>query len=707
MDFPLDKTQLIPIMKYRVTHKIEFPVEIFIYAFLFISILSIYWQVRTFDFISFDDYMYVRDNPHVRQGITLENIRWAFTSVYAGNWHPLTWLSHMTDVEIFGLNAGMHHLTNVIFHIVNTLMLFYCLRRMTGNVWNSAAVAMLFGLHPLHVESVAWIAERKDVLSAFFWMLTILFYTRYVEHRSAGRYLIIVICYIFGLMTKPMLVTLPFVLLLLDIWPLKRPELITTAEHMQPHEWWSGLLALIHEKVPLFFLAGAAIIVTILAQKNVGSISNLESIPLYIRVENATISYMAYLVKMIWPIHLALFYPYPRMVNLYKVITACVLLIGITWMVVLNISRFPFLFVGWFWYLGTLAPVIGIIQVGSQSMADRYTYVPLIGIFILIVWGLSKLLGQLRSARYILAGIYCAIVPVIMWFTWLQTGYWASNISVFSHAVDVTNDNYLAHNSLGVALCEHGEFDAGIKHYMEALRVYPEHVQAHNNLGAALVEEGKYKDSIGHFRKALQIDPGFVSAHYNLGIAYYAIGKLDEAIKQYQEVLRLVPQYPEASLKMATAITKQRKINDAIARLNDALKINPQDYTILCKVAELYNDEGNTKEAINHYESALSVNPGLTRILQVLVILYAENGEYDKSLLLLHRMAKLNPDDPDVYYNIACIYSRQGRVDSAVMWLSEAIKKGFKNKNILRTDPDLVNVRETEFYKKLLMKSEQ
>jgi tetratricopeptide (TPR) repeat protein len=463
-------------------------------------------------------------------------------------------------------------------------------------------------------------------------------------------------------------------------------------------------LALIHEKVPLFFLAGAAIIVTILAQKNGGSISNLESVPLYIRVENATISYMAYLVKMVWPIHLALFYPYPRMVNLYKVITAFLLLIGITWMVVQNIRRFPFLFVGWFWYLSTLAPVIGIIQVGSQSMADRYTYVPLIGIFILIVWGLSKLLGHLRPAQYILAGIYCAIVPVIMWFTWLQTGYWASNISIFSHAVEVTNDNYLAHNSLGVALCEHGEFDAGVKHYMEALRIYPEHVQAHNNLGAALVKEGKYKDSIGHFRKALQIDPGFVSAHYNLGIAYYAIGKLDEAIKQYQEVLRLAPQYPEASLKMATAITKQRKINDAIARLNDALKTNPQDYTILCKVAELYNDEGNTKEAINHYESALSLNPGLTRILHVLVILYAENGEYDKSLLLLHRMAKLNPDDPDVYYNIACIYSMQGKMDDAILFLEDAIHHGFNKWDIIKNDRDLENIRGTEGYKKIIQK---
>jgi tetratricopeptide (TPR) repeat protein len=696
-------------MQDKITHKARYYSDIFIYAFLCVSILSVYWQVLTFDFISFDDYMYVRDNPIVRQGITFEGIKWAFATMYAGNWHPLTWLSHMMDIEIFGLNPGMYHVMNVFIHMASTLLLFYCLRRMTGSIWKSAVVAFIFGLHPLHVESVAWISERKDVLSTFFWILTMLCYKRYIERRSAASYIAVAVCYLLGLMAKPMLVTLPFVLLLLDFWPLKRPGLIvsdevgvSTAKDMKQGIRWSGMLKLIREKIPLLLIAGVASVTTIFAQKGSGAISNLEIIPLHIRLQNAIISYLIYMEKMVWPSHLAVFYPFPKMIALPMVIISAATLIALTLLFVVNISRFPYLIVGWLWYLGTLLPVIGIIQVGSQAMADRYTYVPLIGISIMIAWGLPQLIDQWRSGRYVLSGILCLIVPLLMWSTWHHTGYWKDNVTLFSHAIDVTKDNYLAHNSLGVALCNRGEFDAGINHYIEALRIYPEHIQALNNLGAALVKEREYGKSIEHFKKAIQLDPYFVNAHYNLGVALYSLGKVDEAIKEYQEVLQLNPQHSGAFQNIQIALAKQRKISDAIIQLNDALKTEPRNYMIHCRLAELYQSKGETKEAIGHYENALSINPGTDGVLHALAVLYGENGEYGKALLTLQKMVKLNPNDSDVYYNIACIYSKQGRVDNALKWLSEAVKKGFNNQMLLKTDPDLENIRATKFYKQII-----
>jgi len=696
-------------MQDKITHKAGFSSGIFIYTFLCVSILSVYWQVRAFDFISFDDYMYVRDNPIVRQGLTLEGIKWAATTMYAGNWHPLTWLSHMIDIEIFGLNSGMYHIMNVFIHMANTLLLFYCLRRMTGSIWKSAVVASIFGLHPLHVESVAWISERKDVLSTFFWMITMLCYTRYIERHTAMSYIAVAVSYLLGLMAKPMLVTLPFVLLLLDFWPLKRPELImsdgkgvSAAKDMTQGIRWSGMLKLIREKIPLLLIAGVASVTTIFAQKGSGAISNLEIIPLHIRLQNAIISYIIYIENIVWPSHLAVFYPFPKMIALPRVIISAAILIALTLLFVVNISRFPYLIVGWLWYIGTLVPVIGVIQVGSQSMADRYTYVPLIGISVMIAWGLPQLIGKWRSGRYILSGILCLIIPLLIWSAWVNAGYWKDNVTLFSHAIDVTRDNYLAHNSLGVALCDRGDFDAGINHYIEALRIYPEHIQALNNLGATLVKEREYGKSIEHFKKAIQLDPYFVNAHYNLGVALYSLGKVDEAIKEYQEVLQLNPQHSGAFQNIQIALAKQRKISDAIIQLNDALKTEPRNYMIHCRLAELYQSKGETKEAIGHYENALSINPGTDGVLHALAVLYGENGEYGKALLTLQKMVKLNPNDSDVYYNIACIYSKQGRVDNALKWLSEAVKKGFNNQMLLKTDPDLENIRATKFYKQII-----
>jgi len=723
--------------------------ELIIVAFLAISIISVYWQVKDFKFVSFDDYMYVRDNTHIIRGITSENIRWAFTWVYAANWHPLTWLSHMTDVTLYGLKPGMHHITNVFFHIANTLLLFYLFRRMTGEVWKSAVVATLFALHPLHVESVAWISERKDVLSTFFMMLTILCYVSYTERRTAARYLLVVTCYSLGLMAKPMLVTVPFVFLLLDFWPLKREEFMRTEGQGGPiggSTWgtgirWAGVLPLVLEKIPLFLLAGAASALTVFAQKSSGAMSTLEMIPMHIRVENAILSYAAYLGKMVWPSHLAVFYPYSKIFPIPVVIATALLLILITSLAVLLVRRYPFLIVGWLWYLGTLVPVIGIVQVGLQSMADRYTYVPLIGIFIMVAWGLPQVFGQRNTGKYILAGVTCTLMPLLMWSTWLQAGYWKDNITLFSHALEVTRNNYVAHNSLGIALFDRGEIDAAMSHYHEALRINPNHKLAQNNLGAALAKQDRYEEAVLHYEEALRIDPSYAGAHYNLGATLSAMGRTDEAIKEYyttvqlepehvnahnnlgfalvgqgkseealihyREALRISPDYVRARLNLVSILAKQKRFPDAISMVKEGLQQDPRNPTLLFQLARLHDLNGEKEKAIEGYEKVLSIQPGSVLALKSLAILYAGEKRYDLALSTLFQAARLNPNTPDVYYNIACVYSRQGRIDEAVRSLSDAIMKGLDAPELLKSDPDLENIRGTQFYKNLTMSGRQ
>jgi len=718
-------------MNFRIPDKYRSISGSCIYIFLLVSIVVVYGQAFRFTFVSLDDYMYVRDNFHISGGITPGSMKWAFTAFYAGNWHPATWISHMLDVQFFGMDPGAHHAVNVFLHLANTLLLFFCLKKMTGDLWKSALVAFLFGLHPLHVESVAWISERKDVLSTFFLILTLFFYTWYIEHRSAGRYALVATCFILGLMAKPMLVTLPFVLLLLDIWPLKRFELssvfspakveeqtekkpaprknkkksakpsLSSLAHPDKAQPAENPIRLILEKIPLLILAGAASVFTVMAQKGSGAMSNLEIIPLYVRIENAIISYCMYLGKMLWPYRLAAFYPFPRMISHPLFMLSAAVLIAVTFLVILNMKKAPYSLVGWFWYLGTLVPVIGIIQVGSQSMADRYTYVPLIGIFIMIAWGIPQLLEKWRPGRYVIPAVCAVIIPLFIWTSWMQTGYWRDNITLFSHAIHATENNYVAHNSLGVALCEKGDFDAGIDHYIESLRIYPEHVQARNNLGAALIQKGKYEASIGHFKKAIQIEPSFVNAYYNLGIALYSLGRIDEAIQRFEETLSLDPQNSGAVQRVQIARETQGKLAAAINQLDEAYKNDPRNYLVQCRLAELYRSKGNAKEAIRLYENALTINPDIKQILPALSALYNETGDYNKALIYLQKMLKFTPDNPDVYYNLACVYSKQGKDADAVKCLTAAIKKGYRDRLLLKADPDLESMWNTGFYRQI------
>ena len=590
--------------------------EILIITFLVVSILTIYYQVINFDFLYFDDVPYVTNNPMVQKGITLNSIQWAFSSFgYASNWHPLTWISHMIDVEVFGLTPGGHHFTNVVFHIANTLLLFFIFLRMTDEKWKCAIVAALFAVHPLHAESVAWIAERKDVLSTFFLMLTIWSYIWYVNKPEVLKYLLVIILYILGLMSKPMLVTLPFILLLLDFWPIRRIEFVKSHAKLSPQGvksvsaefQWNRAMFLVWEKIPLFILAAMSSAITFLAQKRGGAIEKLEVIPMGSRIANAIISYTKYLSKTFCPINLSACYPYPKTFSPVLVVGLFLFLVFIT----LFISRFAkqlsYLLVGWLWYLGTLFPVIGIVQVGSQSMADRYSYISSIGIFIILAWGTATLLKRWKCEKYTPILFFVVIIPILMGLGWKQVGYWKDSIALFNHAVNVTENNYLAHSNLSFALYIKNDIDDAIYHAQKAVDIAPNYINALYNLGHALNKKRHFQEAIIQFRKILQKDPNDVDSHYELGYAFIGQGKFDDAVAEFQKVLRLDPQYPEAQNALDVALEEQRRINNIIIQMNEALKSDPQNYILHWRLAELYRNKGNNKEAITHYEEALTI----------------------------------------------------------------------------------------------------
>jgi len=516
--------------------------------FLCLITLAVYCQVVNHEFIYYDDNVYVTENPYIKSGLTSENVVWSFTAKVLGNWHPLTLLSHMLDCQLYGLNSGRHHLTSVFFHIANTLLLFLVLRRMTDALWRSAFVAALFAIHPLHVESVAWVAERKDVLSTFFWMLTMWGYVRYVERPGVNRYLLVVLFFVLGLMAKPMLVTLPFVLLLLDYWPLKRFQF-----------GQSGGGRLVLEKLPLFVLSAASSVVTYFVQQSEGAVRSLSGFPVAVRIENAIISYINYIIKMFCPLNLSVFYPHPGTLLFWQISGACLLLVSISFIVFRIIRQHPYIAVGWLWYMGTLVPVIGLVQVGLQAMADRYTYISLIGIFIIIAWGFPKILVRWRYKKTVLASISSALLLILMTLAWFQVRYWVNSISLFEHALHVTTNNYMMHNGLGAALANQGKMDKAISHFSESLRINPWNEETQYILGLAFAKQGRIDEAIIHYYEALRINPRFAEAHNKLGVALNRKGEIEDAIVHFREALRISPDLTNANNNLKKALAFQRQ----------------------------------------------------------------------------------------------------------------------------------------------------
>ncbi|MBA4396033.1 MAG: hypothetical protein C0394_01385 [Syntrophus sp. (in: bacteria)] len=529
---------------------------------------AVFWNVQHHDFILYDDPRYVFLNPHVQFGLTGPSIFWAFTTMEMSNWHPLTWLSLMFDYDLFRLNPAGYHWTNLLIHIANGILLFTVFRRMTQDIWRSALVAALFTVHPLHVESVAWISERKDVLSAFFWLLTMGAYVRYADRPVTGNYLLLIAAFVLGLMAKPMLVTLPFVLLLFDVWPLRRlafpfsrfnqtlPDDVAAGKITWPHALW--------EKIPLFFLAFLSSVITYLAQMSWNAVGTLEAFPLYTRIANALISYVHYIVKMFWPVNLAFFYPYILWWPPWILAGAALLLAGLTILIMKQRGNSPYLAVGWLWYLGTLVPVIGIVQVGSQAMADRYTYIPLIGLFMMIAWGVPELFGNWRFRKTFLSVLSGGVLTLLALSSWQQVQYWQNSVTLFEHALSVTSKNYLAHHNLGVALFLEGRTDDAVRHYNAALKIKPDYADAHYNIGMVMAVQGRYEEAIHRYLEALRIKPDNADAYNNIGVALAAQGKYDEAIRCYSDALRIRSGHEKAraNLTAAMASTEARKRND-------------------------------------------------------------------------------------------------------------------------------------------------
>lgn len=566
--------------------------KIFICLFLFISVIAVYWQVQNHKFIlKFDDEQYVTMNVYVQKGLNCENIRWAFTSTEAGFWHPLTWLSLMLDYQLYGLNAGGFHWTNLLLHIISTILLFLVLSRMTGSLWRSGFVAVLFALHPLHVESVAWIAERKDVLSGVFWMLTMYAYVSYVDRPGAWRYLMILSAFILGLMAKPMLVTLPFVLLLLDYWPLNRFRLelknnetvIRRKIAFIPVGQRNTISLLILEKIPFIILTIIISAITFFTENKHSAIASLKGLSIYARIDNALVSYVEYISKMILPVNLAVFYPhpmtlsYPMTLPLWQVGFCLLLLICISLINLYYIKKYPYLIVGWLWYLGTLVPVIGLVQVGLHAMADRYTYVPLIGLFIIVAWGFADLAKRWQHGRSLFSSAAALILICMIIVTWVQLRHWKNNLTLFNQAIEVTDDNYLAYNNLASIFIEKKDYRQAYQYASKAIQINPHLPGIQLNMGIILARFGNTEKAIYHFQKALKLQPDFLDAMKRLGDVYMQQGSIEAAISQYSKVLNITPNDPEMHNSLGIALAIRGKPDAALIHFRRALDLKP-DY---------------------------------------------------------------------------------------------------------------------------------
>ncbi len=567
--------------------------KLIIYIFLISAILAVYGQVTQFDFVNIDDNVYVTQNSRVQSGISIKSISWAFFTTYAEFWHPLTWLSLMLDSEFYGLNAGGYHLTNLILHILSTLLLFWLFNRMTHDIWKSAFVAAFFALHPLHVESVAWIAERKDVLSAFFWMLTLCFYVYYTEKPVITRYLPVLCAFILALMSKSIVVTLPFVMILLDYWPLRRFE--TKKENLFSWQF--------KEKWPFFLLSALFSIFTFLAQFN----PTVKYFPLISRLANVPVSLLTYLAKTFWPFNLAIFYPFSEQISLWQVLGAALLIILIIAVVIIKAKRTPYLCVGWFWYLISIMPVIGIIQVGKQAMADRYTYLPLIGVGVMLAWGMPLLFTSDNVGKKITFSMGILFISILAFGAWQQCGYWKNSMELFSHALRVTKNNYLAHNNMGLTLFDGGEIEEAIAHYNEALNItpiMPDHALVYNNRGIAYSRLGFYQKALDDLNKAISMKPDYADAYSNRGIVYSHMNHNQLALEDFNKAVEIKSDYADLYNNRGVAYAKLGHYQSAIDDFSKAIDLQPNYSDALYKRGVVYLEMGNRESGCRDAQKA-------------------------------------------------------------------------------------------------------
>jgi protein O-mannosyl-transferase len=600
-----------------------------------------YLQTLRYGFVNFDDGTYVAENGLVQEGLTWSNLAWAWTTMSAGNWHPLTWLSHMLDCQIFGLRPGSHHLVNALFHGANTAVLFAVLRAMTGMAWRSALVAALFAVHPLHVESVAWISERKDVLSTFFGLWTIWAYVRYAGRPSAVRYGLVVCFFALSLFSKPMLVTLPFVLLLLDVWPLKRFWIESRLQIQSP-----TLGRLFLEKLPLLAMSAASVVVTLKAQHGAGAVVPIDILPLSQRLPNAIIAYVGYLNKAFWPVNLAVIYPLHLATSAAITALAILVLAGITIAVGLLSRKRPWLAVGWFWFVGTLVPVIGLVQVGDQSMADRYTYFPLIGVFIMIAWGLPAELFASTHRSPVAAVVVALTLTALAAMTFRQIQVWKDTTTLFDHAMKVTEGNITAHNALAVASMQQGDLIGARHHVEKALQINSNYAAARYTLGMVMLKQGDLANAKEQFNRALQTSqqgPMTAMIWNGLGAANLNLGRTDEGISNYRHALELNPSYADAFTNLGNALLAQGKFAEAIEVSEKALRLRPHvAETHACLGAALLN-VGRVDESILHNQKAIELNPDLVPARLNLGLSVMAKGNYEAAIGQFEYVLRFHP----------------------------------------------------------------
>jgi protein O-mannosyl-transferase len=614
---------------------------------------AVYWQVTSHEFVNFDDPDYVTQNHRVQAGLTIKGIIWAFG--FSGQdktyWHPMTWISHMLDCELFGLSPGKHHLTNLILHLANSLLLFWVFNKMTGAFWRSTLIAALFALHPINVDTVAWVAERKNVLSTFFWMLTILTYTRYTEQPCFSRYALTIIVFTLGLLAKPILVTLPFVLLLLDYWPLGRTRFwpAAIASHKKEQRFDAGLkkapfLRLAREKIPFLVLAVVSTVVSSLSIQQ--QMIPTTVVPMKLRLANGLVSYILYIGKLIWPQNLAVLYPYPtHMLPGWQIWGAGLFLVCVSVFTLRFLRRMPYLLIGWLWYLGTLVPVLGLIQGGLwPARADRWAYVPLIGIFIMVTWGVAEFGARWPQMKPWIRTFAAIVLLVLATQTWKKLGYWQNSIALFRHAVKVTQDNYIAHNNLGSALMDQGLIAEAANHYLEALRINPGYETPYNNMGIIAEKYGRIDEAIDCYQKTLHLKPDNELAHYNLGNALAKKGRIDEAIQHYREALRIRPDYVKVHYSLGNLLADQKRFDEAAKHYLKALQIKP-DFVEAC------NNLGNAlaaqnllDEAIDYYMKAIRINPRYVQAYDNLGIALIRKGNITGAIYQFRKAMEINPN---------------------------------------------------------------
>ena len=568
-----------------------------------------YLQTLSHDFVNYDDNFYVTENPHVQPGLKWHGVTWAFTTFKGGNWHPLTWLSHMLDETIWGNHAGGHHFTSVVLHAANTLLVFAIFIRMTGDRWRSLLVAALFAVHPLHVESVAWIAERKDVLSALFGLVALLSYLGYVRRPSPRRYLLMVCFFVLSLMAKPMLVTLPFVLLLLDIWPLRRwrPWTIESDEFVAPAFDSEPARRILLEKIPLLFVAAIFSVIAIVSQHAAGTVASLQIYSLSTRAINAVVGYRLYIDKLITPIKLAVFYPHPDHWRLIDVISSAVVLIVISWVAIVTRRRYPWLIIGWLWFVGTLIPVIGLVQIGMQSIADRYSYIPAVGIFMMAAWSIPHVCLRLAQRAWVVAA--CSVIIVLTMITWLQVSYWQNSRTLFTHALDVTQGNFIAHQNLGSVLELEGNLNGALEHYEQAARDYPRYGRIYENIGNIFVKQGRYSEALTTLNKAIELDPDSSAAFNSIGSVALINNRYDDAAKNLKRAVQLDPDNVPAHINYGSALVKLERYDEAIAQLAPVTRAEPRRIVARTNLAYAFAGRGNVDQAIAELRQILQIAP--------------------------------------------------------------------------------------------------